>query len=129
MLWFQTKNKKLKRLINLKIKNSNINNFSVPVINLSSHVLTEQERNLLKYGFRYYFIDRHKNLRKSFRWSWNIGPTDFKLCRTRKIRALLRICTDVCWHISKQYIQLKRLQLSRFKIANQKQRCKSSTKW
>ena len=67
MLWFQTKNKKLKRLINLKIKNSNINNFSVPVINLSSHVLTEQERNLLKYGFRYYFIDRHKNLRKSFR--------------------------------------------------------------
>ena len=53
MLWFQTKNKKLKRLINLKIKNSNINNFSVPVINLSSRVLTEKEHNLLKYGLKY----------------------------------------------------------------------------
>ena len=53
MLCFQTKNKKLKRLINLKIKNSNINNFSVPVINLSSRVLTEKEHNLLKYGLKY----------------------------------------------------------------------------
>ena len=53
MLWFQTKNKKLKRLINLKIKNSNINNFSVPDINLSSRVLTEKEHNLLKYGLKY----------------------------------------------------------------------------
>ena len=35
MLSLQTKNKKLKRLIDLKVKNSNINNFSVPVINLS----------------------------------------------------------------------------------------------
>ena len=32
MLSFQTMNKKLKRLIDLKTKNSNINNFSVPVI-------------------------------------------------------------------------------------------------
>ena len=38
----QTKKKKLKRLIELKLKNSNINNFSAPVINLSPHVLTEK---------------------------------------------------------------------------------------
>ena len=38
MLQFQTKNKKLKRLIDLKVQN----NFSVPVINLSSHVLIEK---------------------------------------------------------------------------------------
>ena len=42
MLSLQTKNKRLKRLIDLKVKNSNINNFSVPVVNLSSHVLTEK---------------------------------------------------------------------------------------
>ena len=42
MLLLQTMNKKLKCLIDLKIKNSNLNNFSVPAINLSSHVLTEK---------------------------------------------------------------------------------------
>ena len=64
MLSFQTMNKKLKCLINLKIKNSNLNNFSVPVINLSSHVLTEKEHNHIKYGLKYCFIDRHKYVNK-----------------------------------------------------------------
>ena len=57
MLSFQTKNEKLKRLIDLKIKNSNINNFSAPFINLSFHVLTE-------YGLKYCVIDRNKNVKK-----------------------------------------------------------------
>ena len=39
MLTRQTKNRKLKCLTELKVKNSNINNFSVPVIYLSSHIL------------------------------------------------------------------------------------------
>ena len=39
ILTLQTKNRKLKRLIELKVKNSNFNNFSVPVIFLSSHIL------------------------------------------------------------------------------------------
>ena len=64
MLSLQTKNKKLKRLIDLKVKNSNINNFSVPVINLSSHVLTGKEHNNLKYDLKYCFIDRNKNVKK-----------------------------------------------------------------
>ena len=64
MLSFQTMNKKLKRLIDLKIKNSNLNNLSVPVINLSSHVLTEKEHNHLKYGLKYCFIDRNKYVNK-----------------------------------------------------------------
>ena len=63
MLSFQTKKKKLKRLIDLKIKNSNIDNFSVPVINLSSHVLTEKEDNHLRYGFKVCFIGLNKNVR------------------------------------------------------------------
>ena len=63
MLSLQTKNKKLKGLIDLKVKNSN-NNFSVPIINLSSHVLTEKEHNHLKYGLKYCFIDRNKNVKK-----------------------------------------------------------------
>ena len=64
MFSLQTKNKKLKRLIDLKVKNSNINNFSVPVINISSYVLTEKEHNHLKYGLKYCFIDRNKNVKK-----------------------------------------------------------------
>ena len=64
MLSSQTKNKKLKCLIDLKIKNSNIDNFSVPVINLSSHVLTEKEHNHLKYDLSYCFIDRNKYFKK-----------------------------------------------------------------
>ena len=42
MLSLQTKNKNLKRLIELKVKNSTIIKFSVPVINLSSHELIEK---------------------------------------------------------------------------------------
>ena len=57
MLSFQTKNEKLKCLIDSKIKNSNINNFSAPFINLSYHVLTE-------YGLKYCVIDRNKNVKK-----------------------------------------------------------------
>ena len=41
MLSFQTRSKTLRRLIDLETKNTNINNFLVLVINLSSHVLTE----------------------------------------------------------------------------------------
>ena len=51
-------------MIDLKTNNSNINNFSVTVINLSSHVLTEKEHNQLKYGLKYCFIDRNKNVKK-----------------------------------------------------------------
>ena len=64
MLSLQTKNKKLKHLIDMKIKNSNINNFSVPVINLSSHVLTIKKHKHLKYGLKYYFIGPNKNVKK-----------------------------------------------------------------
>ena len=63
MLSLQTKNKILKRLIDLKVKNSYINNFSVPAINLLSNVLTEKEHNHLKYGLKYCFIDRNKNVK------------------------------------------------------------------
>ena len=62
MLSFQTKKKKLKRLIDLKIKNNNIDNFSVPVFNLSSYVLTEKEDNHLRYGLKVCFIDLNKNV-------------------------------------------------------------------
>ena len=51
-------------MIDLKTNNSNINNFSVTVINLSSHVLTEKEHNQLKHGLKYCFIDRNKNVKK-----------------------------------------------------------------
>ena len=64
MLSLQTKNKKLKRLIKQKVKNSNVNNFSVTAINLSSHVLTEKEQNHLKYGVKYRFIDCNRNVKK-----------------------------------------------------------------
>ena len=64
MLSLQTKNKKLKRLIELKVKNSNINKISVPVSNLLSHVLTEKEQNHLKCGLKYCFIDCNKNVKK-----------------------------------------------------------------
>ena len=40
-------NKKLKHLISLEVKNSNINNFLVPVTNFPCHVLTEKEQNHL----------------------------------------------------------------------------------
>ena len=60
----QAKNRKLKRLIELKVKSSNISNFSVPVINLSSRVLTEKEQNHLKYDLKYCFSDRNKNFKK-----------------------------------------------------------------
>ena len=64
MLSLQAKNKKLKRLIDLKVKNSNINIFSVPALNLSSHVLTEKEHSHLKYDLKYCFIDRNINVKK-----------------------------------------------------------------
>ena len=48
----------------MKVKNNNINNFSVPVINLSSDVLTGKEHNNLKYDLKYCFIDRNKNVKK-----------------------------------------------------------------
>ena len=64
MLSLQTKNKKLKRLIELIVKNSNINNFSAPVINLLSHVLSEKKKNYLKYDLRYCFIDRNRSVKK-----------------------------------------------------------------
>ena len=38
--------------------------FSVLVIKLSSHVLTEKGHNHLKYGLKYCFIDRNKNVKK-----------------------------------------------------------------
>ena len=57
MLSFQTKNKKLNCLIDLKIKNTNINNFS-------SDVLTEKEHNHLKYGLKYCFIHHNENVKK-----------------------------------------------------------------
>ena len=62
LLSLQTKKKKLKRLIDLKVKNININinNFLVPAIDLSSHVLTEKEQNC----FKYCFIDRNQNVKK-----------------------------------------------------------------
>ena len=46
-------------MIGLKVKCSNINNFSVPVISLSTYVLTEKEQNHLKYGLQYCFIDKY----------------------------------------------------------------------
>ena len=64
ILSLQAKNRKLKRLIELKVKSSNISNFSVPVINLSSRVLTEKEQNHLKYDLKYCFSDRNKNFKK-----------------------------------------------------------------
>ena len=58
----------------MKVKNSNNNNFSVPVINLSSHVLTEKEHNHLKYGLKCSFIDRNKDVKKYL-------SAELELCR------------------------------------------------
>ena len=66
MLSLQNKNKKLKRLNQLKVKNSNINNFSVPVINLSSIVLTEKDQNHLKHGLKYCFTDHNTIVKNIF---------------------------------------------------------------
>ena len=54
----------MKLLIDLKAKNSNTDNFSVPAINLSSHVLKEKVHSYLKYSLKYCFIDRNKNVKK-----------------------------------------------------------------
>ena len=55
-------------MIDLKVRNSNINNFSAPVIKLSSQQKkkknTEKEHNHLKYGLKYCIINRNKNVKK-----------------------------------------------------------------
>ena len=46
-------------MIGLKVKYSNINNVSVPVISLSTYVLTEKVQNHLKYDLQYCFVDKY----------------------------------------------------------------------
>ena len=77
----------------MKVKNSNNNNFSVPVINLSSHLLTEKEHNHLKYGLKYSFIHRNKDVKKYL-------SAELELCgvepdKLEEYHELLRAYADV----------------------------------
>ena len=58
---FQTKNRKLRFLLQYKQKNVT---FSVPIVNLSDHSLTKLEKEQLKLGLEHSYIDKNKHQRK-----------------------------------------------------------------
>ena len=95
-------------MLELKVKSSNTNNFLVPVINLSSNVLTEKEQNHLKHGLKYWSTDHNTNVKKYL----SVELETIDELEDQKLAI----------------IQLKRLHLSWLKIANQKQIYKSSTR-
>ena len=61
-LSFKTKNQKIVNLIKYKRKPCNTY-YSVPIINLANYNLSNQERQLLKLGFDYCFVDKNKDVR------------------------------------------------------------------
>ena len=56
------KNKKIYNL--LKSKNNTTTNYTVPIINLSSYILSDAEYNQLKSGINYSFVNKDKHMRK-----------------------------------------------------------------
>ena len=58
---FQTKNRKLRILLQYKQKNVT---FSVPIVNLSDHSLTKLEKEQLKLGLEHSYIDKNKTSTK-----------------------------------------------------------------
>ena len=60
-LSFKTKNQKIFNLIKHKIKPCNTN-YSAPIINLSNYNLSNQERQQLKFGLDYCFVDKNKDI-------------------------------------------------------------------
>ena len=62
-LSFKTKNKKIINLIKSKPTPCNTT-YSVPIINLSSYSLSNQEKQQLKVGLDYSFVDKHNNVKK-----------------------------------------------------------------
>ena len=60
----KTKNKRLKHLLGSKVKNSNVNKFSVSVINLSSHVFNRKRKSHPKYALKCCSIDHNKIVKK-----------------------------------------------------------------
>ena len=60
---FKTKNRKIYKLISIKHRFNKIN-FEVPIINLSNYRLNYEERNQLKLGLDFSFVDRNKNTKK-----------------------------------------------------------------
>ena len=62
-LSFKTKNQKIINVITRKRKPCNTN-YSVPIINLSNYNLSNQERQQLKLGLDYCFVDKNKDVRR-----------------------------------------------------------------
>ena len=62
-LYFKTKNQKKVNLIKHKRQPWNTN-YSVSIIKLSSYNLSDQERQQLKLGLDYCFVDKNKDVRR-----------------------------------------------------------------
>ena len=62
-LSFKTKNQKIVNLIKRKRKPCNTN-YSVSIINVSNYNLSNQERQQLKPGLDYCFVDKNKDVRR-----------------------------------------------------------------
>ena len=62
-LSFKTKNQKIVDLIKRKRKSCNTN-WSVPIINLSNYSLSNQEKQQLKLGMDYCFVDKNKDVQR-----------------------------------------------------------------
>ena len=61
---FETKNKKLKTLVSRKPKKKK-DDYSVPIINLSSVEISDKEKEVLKYGLQHSFVDRSKYIKQN----------------------------------------------------------------
>ena len=59
---FKKKNKKIYNL--LKSKNNLTTNYTVPIINLSSYILSDVEYNQLKSRINYSFVNKDKHMKK-----------------------------------------------------------------
>ena len=59
---FKKKNKKIYNL--LKSKKDATTNYTVPIINFSSYILSDAEYNQLKFGIKRSFINKDKHMKK-----------------------------------------------------------------
>ena len=62
-LYFKTKNQKIVNLLKRKRKPCNAN-YSVPIINLSNYNISDQQRQQLKLGLDYCFVDKNKDVQR-----------------------------------------------------------------
>ena len=58
----QKKNKNIYNL--LKSKKDTTTNYTLPIINLSSYILSEAENNQLKFGINHSFVNKEKQMKK-----------------------------------------------------------------